>query len=76
MLPLALKLEEGAETRGADGGGSHRCPALVGLLTLVVVPSLYTVMDDIQNKVQRPQADPGVRAGRARQWRSRGRTAP
>ncbi|MBV9324195.1 MAG: efflux RND transporter permease subunit, partial [Chloroflexi bacterium] len=51
MLPLALKLEAGAETR------SPMAVVVIGallsstLLTLVVVPSLYTVMDDLQNKL-------------------------
>ncbi|MBV9580671.1 MAG: Hsp20 family protein, partial [Chloroflexi bacterium] len=51
MLPLALKLEPGAETR------SPMAVVVIGallsstVLTLVVVPSLYTVMDDLQNKL-------------------------
>jgi HAE1 family hydrophobic/amphiphilic exporter-1 len=51
MLPLALKLEPGAETR------SPMAVVVIGallsstLLTLVVVPSLYTMMDDAQRKV-------------------------
>jgi HAE1 family hydrophobic/amphiphilic exporter-1 len=53
MLPLALKLEAGAETR------SPMAVVVIGallsstLLTLVVVPALYTVMDDAQNKLFR-----------------------
>jgi HAE1 family hydrophobic/amphiphilic exporter-1 len=53
MLPLALKLEPGAETR------SPMAVVVIGallsstLLTLIVVPSLYTVMDDVQTKLFR-----------------------
>jgi len=71
MLPLALKLEPGAETR------SPMAVVVIGallsstILTLVVVPSLYTVMDDLQNKLFRrgrkpiPAAAPVVSATHA-----------
>jgi hydrophobic/amphiphilic exporter-1 (mainly G- bacteria), HAE1 family len=48
MLPLALKLEPGAETR------SPMAVVVIGallsstVLTLVIVPALYTVIDDLQ----------------------------
>ncbi|MBV9323716.1 MAG: efflux RND transporter permease subunit, partial [Chloroflexi bacterium] len=48
MLPLALKLEAGAETR------SPMAVVVIGallsstVLTLVIVPALYTVVDDLQ----------------------------
>lgn len=51
MLPLALKLEPGAETR------SPMAVVVIGallsstLLTLVVVPALYSMMDDLQQRV-------------------------
>src|SRR5579864_6516000 len=51
MLPLALKLEAGAETR------SPMAIVVIGallsstVLTLVVVPALYTVMDDLQTRL-------------------------
>ncbi len=53
MLPLALKLEAGAETR------SPMAIVVIGallsstVLTLVVVPALYTVTDDAQTKLFR-----------------------
>jgi len=67
MLPLALKLEPGAETR------SPMAVVVIGALlsstalTLVVVPALYTVMDDLQTRLFRrgaktAQAVPAVGA--------------
>src|SRR5205814_2197291 len=50
MLPLALKLEPGAETRAPMAVVVIGALLSSTLLTLVVVPSLYTVVDDIQNK--------------------------
>ncbi|MGE5620099.1 MAG: efflux RND transporter permease subunit, partial [Sphingomonadaceae bacterium] len=51
MIPLALKIGEGAETR------NPMAVVVIGglltstLLTLVVVPAGYTVMDDLQRKL-------------------------
>jgi HSP20 family molecular chaperone IbpA len=53
MLPLALKLEPGAETRAPMAVVVIGALLSSTLLTLVVVPSLYTVMDDLQNKLFR-----------------------
>ncbi len=50
MLPLALKLEEGAETRAPMAVVVIGALLSSTLLTLIVVPALYTVVDDIQNK--------------------------
>ncbi len=60
MLPLALKLEEGAETRAPMAVVVIGALLSSTLLTLVVVPSLYTVVDDIQNKFsgRKPVAAP------------------
>jgi hydrophobic/amphiphilic exporter-1 (mainly G- bacteria), HAE1 family len=61
MLPLALKLEAGAETR------SPMAVVVIGallsstVLTLVVVPALYTVMDDLQHRLVKPAAEPAPR---------------
>jgi HAE1 family hydrophobic/amphiphilic exporter-1 len=51
MLPLALKLEPGAETRAPMAVVVIGALLSSTLLTLVVVPALYTVMDDLQNKL-------------------------
>jgi HAE1 family hydrophobic/amphiphilic exporter-1 len=51
MLPLALKLEAGAETRAPMAVVVIGALLSSTLLTLVVVPALYTVMDDLQNKL-------------------------
>jgi HAE1 family hydrophobic/amphiphilic exporter-1 len=51
MLPLALKLEPGAETRAPMAVVVIGALLSSTLLTLVVVPSLYTVMDDLQTKL-------------------------
>jgi HSP20 family molecular chaperone IbpA len=53
MLPLALKLEAGAETRAPMAVVVIGALLSSTLLTLVVVPALYTVMDDLQTKVFR-----------------------
>jgi HSP20 family molecular chaperone IbpA len=53
MLPLALKLEPGAETRAPMAVVVIGALLSSTLLTLVVVPSLYTVMDDLQDKLFR-----------------------
>jgi HAE1 family hydrophobic/amphiphilic exporter-1 len=54
MLPLALKLEPGAESRAPMA-----VVVIGGLLTstflaIFVTPSLYTLLDDLQSKVFRP----------------------
>jgi HAE1 family hydrophobic/amphiphilic exporter-1 len=53
MLPLAMKLEAGAESRAPMAvvviGGMLSST----LLTLFVVPALYTVFDDLQARLQR-----------------------
>jgi HAE1 family hydrophobic/amphiphilic exporter-1 len=58
MLPLAMKLEAGAESRAPMAvvviGGMLSST----LLTLFVVPALYTVFDDLQARFQRkPKTD-------------------
>jgi HAE1 family hydrophobic/amphiphilic exporter-1 len=60
MLPLALKLEPGAESR------APMAVVVIGglisstLLTLVVVPALYTMFDDLQNRFGRRRAAPAL----------------
>src|SRR5579863_9196014 len=51
MLPLALKLEPGAETRAPMAVVVIGALLSSTILTLIVVPSLYTVMDDLQDKL-------------------------
>ncbi len=60
MLPLALKLEAGAETRAPMAVVVIGALLSSTLLTLIVVPALYTVMDDLQNKFSggKPAATP------------------
>jgi HAE1 family hydrophobic/amphiphilic exporter-1 len=66
MLPLSLKLEEGGESR------APLAVVIIGgvlsstLLTLLLVPSVYTILDDAKNLV-------GALAGRVRR---RGAPAP
>jgi hydrophobic/amphiphilic exporter-1 (mainly G- bacteria), HAE1 family len=58
MVPLALKLESGAESR------APMAVVVIGgllsstLLAVFVTPSLYTLLDDLQNKVMRPRTAP------------------
>jgi hypothetical protein len=55
MLPLALKLEPGAESR------APMAVVVIGgllsstLLAIFVTPALYTLLDDLQNLVIRPK---------------------
>jgi HAE1 family hydrophobic/amphiphilic exporter-1 len=51
MLPLALKLEPGAETRAPMALVVIGALLSSTLLTLIVVPALYTFIDDIRTKV-------------------------
>jgi HSP20 family molecular chaperone IbpA len=53
MLPLALKLEPGAETRAPMAVVVIGALLSSTVLTLVVVPALYTVMDDLQTHLFR-----------------------
>jgi HSP20 family molecular chaperone IbpA len=53
MLPLALKLEPGAETRAPMAVVVIGALLSSTLLTLVLVPSLYSVMDDAQTRLFR-----------------------
>jgi hydrophobic/amphiphilic exporter-1 (mainly G- bacteria), HAE1 family len=53
MLPLALKLEAGAETRAPMAVVVIGALLSSTVLTLVVVPALYTVMDDAQSRLFR-----------------------
>ncbi len=61
MLPLALKLEPGAESR------APMAVVVIGgllsstLLAIFVTPSLYTLLDDLQSKVLRKPRVPEVR---------------
>ena len=58
MLPLALKLEPGAESR------APMAVVVIGgllsstLLAILVTPSLYTLLDDLQSKVMRQKRIP------------------
>ncbi|HEY3059856.1 MAG TPA: efflux RND transporter permease subunit [Chloroflexota bacterium] len=58
MLPLALKLEPGAESR------APMAVVVIGgllsstLLAMLVTPSLYTLLDDLQSKVMRQKPMP------------------
>jgi HAE1 family hydrophobic/amphiphilic exporter-1 len=61
MLPLALKLEPGAESR------APMAVVVIGgllsstLLAIFITPSLYTLLDDLQNLVMRkPRKQPEV----------------
>jgi HAE1 family hydrophobic/amphiphilic exporter-1 len=60
MLPLAMKLEAGAESRAPMAvvviGGMLSST----LLTLFVVPALYTVFDDLQARLQRKRKTDAV----------------
>ncbi|MBV9323519.1 MAG: efflux RND transporter permease subunit [Chloroflexi bacterium] len=51
MLPLALKLEPGAETRAPMALVVIGALLSSTLLTLIVVPALYTLLDDLQTRV-------------------------
>jgi HSP20 family molecular chaperone IbpA len=51
MMPLALKLEPGAETRAPMAIVVIGALLSSTLLTLVIVPALYTVMDDLQTRL-------------------------
>jgi HSP20 family molecular chaperone IbpA len=51
MLPLALKLEPGAETRAPMALVVIGALLSSTLLTLVIVPALYTLLDDLQVNV-------------------------
>ncbi|MBV9580668.1 MAG: efflux RND transporter permease subunit, partial [Chloroflexi bacterium] len=50
MLPLALKLEPGAETRAPMALVVIGALLSSTLLTLIVVPALYTLLDDLQSR--------------------------
>jgi hydrophobic/amphiphilic exporter-1 (mainly G- bacteria), HAE1 family len=60
MMPLALKLEPGAESR------APMAVVVIGgllsstLLAIFVTPALYTLLDDVQSKVFRPSRKPAV----------------
>ncbi|MBV9172129.1 MAG: efflux RND transporter permease subunit [Chloroflexi bacterium] len=58
MLALALKLEPGAETRAPMAIVVIGALLSSTVLTLVIVPALYTVMDDLQNKLFGRQRKP------------------
>ncbi len=51
MLPLALKLEAGAETRAPMAVVVIGALISSTFLTLLVVPALYTMMDDLQTRL-------------------------
>jgi hypothetical protein len=51
MLPLALKLEPGAETRAPMALVVIGALLSSTLLTLIVVPALYTLLDDLQARL-------------------------
>ena len=62
MLPTALKIGEGAESR------APMAIAVIGglitstLLTLVVIPVVYTLVDDLENFFKRQRKNPDVKA--------------
>jgi HSP20 family molecular chaperone IbpA len=51
MLPLALKLEPGAETRAPMAIVVIGALLSSTLLTLVIVPALYSIIDDLRTRV-------------------------
>ena len=61
MLPTALKIGEGAETR------APMAIAVIGglitstLLTLVVIPVVYTLVDDLENFFKKKKTNDGQR---------------
>ena len=57
MLPLALKLEAGAETRAPMAVVVIGALLSSTVLTLVVVPALYTLVDDLQVRVFGAKSD-------------------
>jgi HAE1 family hydrophobic/amphiphilic exporter-1 len=63
MLPLALALGEGAEQRAPMGRGMIGGLITSTLLTLFVVPVVYTLLDDFTNRlVRRGATEPAHRA--------------
>ncbi len=56
MIPLALALTEGAEQRAPMGQAVIGGVIASSLLTLVVVPVLYSLLDDFKLWVKRPSA--------------------
>src|SRR3954451_20485733 len=53
MLPLALKLEPGAESRAPMAVVVIGCLLSSTLLAIFITPSLYTLLDDLQDLVMR-----------------------
>jgi HSP20 family molecular chaperone IbpA len=65
MLPLALKLEPGAETRAPMAIVVIGALVSSTFLTLVIVPALYSIIDDLRSRVfgaKRPKAWEGATA--------------
>jgi HAE1 family hydrophobic/amphiphilic exporter-1 len=62
MLPLALGLGAGGEQRAPMGQAVVGGVITSGLLTLVVVPVIYTYFDDFTNGLKRILAQVGGRA--------------
>jgi HAE1 family hydrophobic/amphiphilic exporter-1 len=58
MIPLALKLEPGAESRAPMAVVVIGGMLFSTVLTLVVVPALYTLFDDLQARFRREGAQP------------------
>ena len=68
MLPLAMALGEGSEQRDPMGR-----PVIGGLitstlLTLFVVPVVYTLLDDLSNRLCRGRASHASHAARGARW--------
>jgi HAE1 family hydrophobic/amphiphilic exporter-1 len=62
MVPLAFGLSEGSEQRAPMGQAVIGGIITSSILTLVVVPVIYTYLDDFANWVRRRRG-PGVEAG-------------
>ena len=53
MVPLAFGLSEGSEQRAPMGQAVIGGIITSSLLTLVVVPVVYTLLDDLSNRLRR-----------------------
>ena len=62
MIPLALGLGEGGEQRAPMGQAVIGGVITSGLLTLIVVPVIYTYLDDLAGWIARAWKGPGGRA--------------
>jgi hypothetical protein len=69
MIPLALKLEPGAESRAPMAVVVIGGMLFSTVLTLVVVPALYTLFDDLQARFRPYGAQPRAAREAAREPR-------